>query len=178
MCVNVVDSYSTGATISIPADMNQCGEASFFTNPPYNYHRCFNVTRTVQDYNGSDENITASTWNNVSLGVMALHKIISYSPSFSVIQWISFSLGTFGNILVLFVLLWRRISTQLVTQLLIGSLAVANVCMMLGVAWIQAILHVDQNWKFGLSCCKMYYFILGITAGCSTWTLAVVAIDR
>jgi 7 transmembrane receptor (rhodopsin family) len=160
--------------------MNESGNESLFADSTsvYNTHTFFNVARAERNYISLDKYVTASPWNNASLGVMALRSIRSSSLPLSVIQWIGFTLGTFGNILILVVLLWRRISAQLVTQLLVGSLAVANVCMMLGVACIEAILHVDQNWKFGLFYCKVYYFLMGSTVCCSTWILAIVAVDR
>jgi 7 transmembrane receptor (rhodopsin family) len=102
----------------------------------------------------------------------------SRSASLSAVQWIVFAFGTVSNLLVVLVMLWHRPKTQLVTQLLVGSLAVANIGMMFGVAWIQAVLHIDVNWKFGLYWCKTFYFLMGLTVSCSTWTLAVVAADR
>jgi len=96
----------------------------------------------------------------------------------SLLQWIVFLLGTVGNLFVLLVLLWRRNVSHLVTQLFVGSMCVANMAMMFGVAWIQAILHNDQRWKFGIVLCKVFYFLYGTTIGCSTWTLAVIAVDR
>jgi len=96
----------------------------------------------------------------------------------SLLQWIIFLLGTAGNVFVLFVLLWRRSAAHLVTQLFIGSMCVANIGMMCGMAWIQAMLYIDEEWKFGLVSCKMYFFLSGLTIGCSTWTLAAIAADR
>lgn len=100
------------------------------------------------------------------------------SVPLSVVQWIMFAFGTVGNFSVLCVLLWHRSFKNHTMQLFIGSLAVANVGTMLGNAWIQALFYVDQRWKFGRLCCQLYNFVTGLTFGCSTWTLAVVAVDR
>jgi 7 transmembrane receptor (rhodopsin family) len=101
-----------------------------------------------------------------------------YSVPLSIFQWLIFAFGTINNLLALAVLLRRRKSTQMIMQLFISSLVIADLGLMLGAAWIQAVLYVDQYWKFGLFSCKIFFFVLGLTVGVSNWTLAVVAVDR
>lgn len=45
---------------------------------------------------------------------------------FAVLQWSIVIVGTLGNLLVIVVLLWNRSRAQLVTQLFVGSLSLAD----------------------------------------------------
>lgn len=97
----------------------------------------------------------------------------------SVVQWIIFAIGTIGNFLVLGVLAWQRSPKQRVTQLFVASLSVADLGMMLGGAWVQAIVYIDNNdWIFGRPFCKLQFSLQIFMINCSIWTLAVLAMDR
>jgi len=144
---------------------------------------------SATDLNSSSDGFTRTNYtddvtaNTVSLLAITqrssgLSSTLPQSIPLSLLQWVVFLLGTSGNLFVLLVLLWRRSVAHMVTQMFVGSLCVANIGMMFGVGWIQAMLYIDQRWKFGLIWCKMYYFLSGMTIGCSTWTLAVIAVDR
>jgi len=94
-----------------------------------------------------------------------------------VVQWIVFVVGTVGNITVLVVLLWRRSRSQVGTQLFVGSLAVADLGLMLTTVWLGAYAHI-YGWVFGVILCKLQYLWQWLTSNCSIWTLAALSIDR
>ena len=96
----------------------------------------------------------------------------------SAIQWSIFVLGTVGNLLVLLVLLWRRSTGQLVTQLFVGSLSVAGLLWMVSSAWVQALQFIDAEWKYGKMSCQIHYYLQISCIFVSVWTLAVVALER
>ena len=95
-----------------------------------------------------------------------------------VVQWIIFVVGSVGNITVLVVLVWRRSGSQVSTQLFVGSLAVADLGMMLSTVWVEAYDEVQTNWKFGIIPCKLHFLWQWLTMNCSIWTLAALSIDR
>jgi len=94
------------------------------------------------------------------------------------VQWIIFFVGSVGNITVLAVLLWRRSDSQVITQLLVGSLAVSDIGLMFSTVWVQAYDLLRKNWQFGVIPCKFKFFWQLLTMNCSIWTLAVLSIDR
>ena len=96
----------------------------------------------------------------------------------SVIQWVLFIVGTLGNLLVVLVLLWRRSRSQLVTQLFIGSLSMSGLALMFASAWIQALLYIDSNWKYGKTSCQIQFYVQANMIFISIWTLASVAFER
>ena len=95
-----------------------------------------------------------------------------------VVRWIIFVVGTFGNIMVLVVLLWRRSPAQVGTQLFVGSLAVADLGMMLTTVWVRAYHALQESWQFGVILCKIHYMVDFLSINCSIWTLAALSIDR
>ena len=84
----------------------------------------------------NDWNSTATTASSLTLESISN---VSWSTYLLVVVlWIVFVVGTLGNILVLVVLLWRRSGSQVGTQLFVGSLAVADLCLMFSSAWVTA----------------------------------------
>ena len=67
-----------------------------------------------------------------------------------VIQWVIFVVGTVGNVTVLVVLAWRRSRSQVGTQLFVGSLAVADIGLMLSTVWVEAYDALQKSWQFGV----------------------------
>ena len=94
------------------------------------------------------------------------------------VQWVIFFVGTFGNIAVLVVLLWRRSPSQVGTQFFVGSLAVADIGLMLSTVWVEAYDALQKGWQFGVIPCKLQYLWQWSTMNCSIWTLAALSIDR
>jgi len=94
------------------------------------------------------------------------------------VRWVVFVVGTLGNILVLVVLLWRRSSSQVGTQLFVGSLAVADLGLMFSSVWVTAYDVLTPSWQFGLIPCKLHFLWQSLTMNCSIWTLAALTVDR
>ena len=105
--------------------------------------------------------------------------VASWSAYFmSVIQWTLFTLGTFGNISVVAVMIWRRSRSQLVTQLFIGSLSIAELLVMFSSAWIQAIQYVENNWRFGQIFCQVQMYFQSVGLNVAICSLAALSIER
>jgi len=115
---------------------------------------------------------TPSSWTSESHAVDLLEYITG------IIQWIVFIVGTVGNLTVLVVLLWRRSKSQVGTQLFVGSLAVADVALMLSATWVEAYDSVAQSFPLGSVTCKIQYFWQNLTTNATIWTLAALSMDR
>lgn len=124
-------------------------------------HDLFANRTTSQTVN--KQTVAATSWSDVL---------------WSVIQWLIFVLGTLGNLLVVLVLLWRRSKEQLVTQLFVSSLSVSGLALMLSSAWVQALLYIKNDWKYGKLSCQIQYFLQAEAIYSSIWALATVAIER
>lgn len=87
--------------------------------------------------------------------------------------------GGIGNLAVLIILIFKPIKTQKVTQIFITSLTVANVSSAVGYQWIMAMMYYRNGWwTLGLAICKINYFLQGLTAGASSWSIAALLMDR
>jgi len=95
-----------------------------------------------------------------------------------VVNWILFFVGTVGNLIVLVVLVWRRSRSQVGTQLFVGSLAVADLGLMMSTVWVEAYDQMQTGWRFGVIACKILYTWQWITMNSSIWTLAALSLDR
>jgi len=116
---------------------------------------------------------TTAKWSSfVSLGFSWSNYVIA------VAEWIIFFVGTIGNMIVLVVLVWRRSRSQVGTQLFVGSLAVADIGLMLSTVWVEAYKESQKTWLFGVIPCKLLYLWQWLTMNCSIWTLGALSIDR
>jgi len=95
-----------------------------------------------------------------------------------IILWIIFIVGTVGNLTVLAVLVWRRSKSQVGTQLFVGSLAVADIGLMLSATWVEAYDSMVGSFPFGSVACKIQFFWQWLTMNASIWTLAALSTDR
>jgi len=96
----------------------------------------------------------------------------------AIVHWILFFVGTVGNLTVLVVLIWRRSRSQVGTQLFVGSLAVADLGLMLTTVWVEAYDELQKSWPFGVIPCKIQNLWQWLTMNCSIWTLAALSVDR
>jgi len=129
-----------------------------------------NSSEETDDWNSTGTTASSSTSGSSS--------DVDWLKYFTVVaSWIMFVIATFGNVMVLTVLLWRRSRSQVGTQLFVGSLAVADLSMMLTTVWMEAYKEI-HGWVFGLIPCKLQYFCQWLTSNCSIWTLAALSIDR
>ena len=130
-----------------------------------------NSSEETDDWNSSGT--TASSWISRSF-----KNVDGLTYATVVARWIIFVVGTVGNILVLVVLLWRRSRSQVGTQLFVGSLAVADIGLMLTAVWVRAYNALQTSWQFGVILCKLHYMVQFVSINCSIWTLAALSIDR
>ena len=137
-----------------------------------------NVTSHLSSANDSSPNgwnssgTTPSSWTAGSQ-TMDLAEYIT-----GIIQWILFVVGTVGNLTVLVVLVWRRSKSQVGTQLFVGSLAVADIGLMLSSTWVEAYDSIVRSFPFGSVACKIQFFCQWLTMNASIWTLAALSTDR
>ena len=140
----------------------------------------FTSRLSLANENSSEEN--AYGWNSTGTTASSSTLLFSYVDWLTyltvVVRWIIFVVGTFGNITVLAVLLWRRSPAQVGTQLFVGSLAVADLGMMLTTVWVRAYDALQKSWQFGVALCKLHYLVQFLSINCSIWTLAALSIDR
>ena len=100
----------------------------------------------------------------------------AYATSYAL--WFIFVTGVIGNLFIFGVLIWRRNKSQIVTQLFIGSMAVADFGLLISDTWAAALQAVNPSWNFSVLACKMCQIWSPLTAHASIWTLMVIAIDR
>jgi len=124
----------------------------------------------------NDWNATGTTASSSTSGWFSENIVLTYTTV--VVLWIVFVVGTLGNILVLVVLLWRRSNSQVGTQLFVGSLAVADLGLMVSAVWIKAYDLLQSSWHFGTIPCKLQFLWHLLTMYCSMWTLAALSVDR
>ena len=103
----------------------------------------------------------------------------TFKPLISVfvVHWIIFTVGVTGNLVVLWASLWRPSSSQKVTQLFIESLAFNNL-VMLSVKFTEAFGSVDANYRFSEVTCKITTAVHACAINVSSWTHAMLALDR
>jgi len=79
----------------------------------------------------SDDQTTMAVTRLVitTMVVMSSAMVSWWSVVLSVMQWLIFLIGCLGNVLILSVLIWNRSKTQVVTQLFVGSLSLADVAL-------------------------------------------------
>ena len=129
-----------------------------------------NSSEETTDWNASET--TTSAPGSWSLNIhWTTYVIVS-------VQWVTFFVGTVGNLIVLAVLLWRRSRSQVGTQLFVGSLAIADIGLMFSTVWVEAYDELQSGWKFGIIQCKLQCIWQFLTMNCSIWTLAALSIDR
>ena len=140
-----------------------------------------NVTSYLSFANDSNHSEETYGWNSTGTTARSLVFSSGFSSSkyvAAVVQWIIFFVGTIGNLTVLVVLVWRRSRSQVGTQLFVGSLAVADIGLMLSTVWVEAYDELLKSWPFGVIPCKLQNLWQWLTMNCSIWTLAALSIDR
>jgi len=144
-----------------------------------------NVTSHLSLANASGSLEETNGWNSTEATTPGSWSSRVFSSGFSwseyvtaVVHWILFVVGTIGNLTVLVVLVWRRSRSQVGTQLFVGSLAVADIGLMLSTVWVEAYEELLESWPFGVIPCKVQNLWQWLTMNCSIWTLAALSIDR
>jgi len=142
-----------------------------------------NVTSNLSLSNDSNSTVESNGWNSTGTTAGWSSSVLTSGFSWSeyltaVVSWIFFVVGTVGNLTVLVVLVWRRSRSQVGTQLFVGSLAVADIGLMLSTVWIEAYDELQKSWQFGVIPCKLQFMWQFLTMDCSIMTLTALSIDR
>ena len=86
-------------------------------------------------------------------------------------------LGFVGNILVIIVVASNK-QMQNTTNVLIINLAVADLVFIVVCVPFTAVRFVVSNWPFGTIFCKLYQYVIHVTAYASVYTLVLMSLDR
>lgn len=86
-------------------------------------------------------------------------------------------LGFVGNVLVIFVV-WSYKQMQNTTNILIVSLAVADLFFIIFCVPFTAANYAMSYWPFGAVWCKVVHFLIHVSAYASVWTLVLLSLDR
>nr|ANO39035.1 GCR064 [Schmidtea mediterranea] len=86
-------------------------------------------------------------------------------------------LGAFGNIMVLVVIIFNK-KMRNSTNILIASLAIADLTFIAFCIPFTGVIYVKQGWPLGESFCRIYQFLIYVTAYCSVYTLVLMCFDR
>ncbi|XP_048764554.1 allatostatin-A receptor-like isoform X2 [Ostrea edulis] len=86
-------------------------------------------------------------------------------------------LGFVGNVLVIFVV-WSYKQMQNTTNILIVSLAVADLFFIIFCVPFTAASYAMWYWPFGAVWCKIANFLMHVSAYASVWTLVLLSLDR
>ena len=86
------------------------------------------------------------------------NEAVSVDYAVAAIYWMIFVAGVSGNVLALAVVVWKLIRSpqHRAMAIFVGSLAVSDLGLLLWVAWLNALLSVDRNWRFGGLACRMF----------------------
>nr|ANO39116.1 GCR304 [Schmidtea mediterranea] len=85
--------------------------------------------------------------------------------------------GFVGNLLVIVVII-ANIQMRNTTNILIISLAVADLLFIIFCVPFTAVMYVTGGWPLGRVLCQIYQYMTYITAYCSVYTLVLMSIDR
>ncbi|KAK4475999.1 hypothetical protein MN116_001233 [Schistosoma mekongi] len=86
-------------------------------------------------------------------------------------------IGFVGNLLVMIVVL-ANAQMRNTTNILIFSLAVADMAFIVICVPSAAIVYVTGKWPLGLSLCRIYYYSSYVSVYCSVYTLVLMSLDR
>ncbi|THD27965.1 Allatostatin-A receptor [Fasciola hepatica] len=85
--------------------------------------------------------------------------------------------GSVGNLLVIIVVL---VNAQMrdSTNILILSLAVADLAFIVICIPLTTVIYIVGGWPMGVALCKVYFYLMYVTAFCSVYTLVLMSLDR
>ncbi|CAI2734663.1 unnamed protein product [Schistosoma spindalis] len=86
-------------------------------------------------------------------------------------------IGFVGNLFVMIVVL-ANAQMRNTTNILIFSLAVADMAFIVICVPSAAIVYVAGKWPLGLSLCRIYYYSSYVSVYCSVYTLVLMSLDR
>ena len=86
-------------------------------------------------------------------------------------------LGTFGNLLVIYVIFSRQ-KMRTVTNLLLLNLAFADLTFLLICPPFTALSFATMRWPFGNVVCKLMHYLLNVTVYVTIYTLVLISVIR
>lgn len=97
---------------------------------------------------------------------------------FGLAYLVIFSIGVFGNLLVIVVVMRTPSMKEQVTNLFILNLAFSDIVMCLFAVPFTPLASFTGRWLFGEVLCILFPFSQGVSVYISTLTLTIIAIDR
>ena len=150
----------------------------------------FTIWDKMSGYNGlPPRNDTPVTLNmNMSLPnetIMALEEMeeddyfayILFSIVVPILFGLVTLLGTFGNLLVIYVIFSRQ-KMRTVTNLLLLNLAFADLTFLLICPPFTAYSFATMRWPFGNVVCKLMHYLLNVTVYVTIYTLVLISVIR
>ena len=131
------------------------------------------VNLTTPDYNASGNDTGDQALSAEDNGLFQKVIAIVVPVFFTMIA----ILGFVGNVLVIVVVVGER-QMRNTTNLLIINLAIADLLFIVFCVPFTAVSYAMPIWPFGLFVCKMYNYILNVTAYASVYTLVFMSLDR
>ncbi|CAH8870247.1 unnamed protein product [Trichobilharzia szidati] len=86
-------------------------------------------------------------------------------------------IGFVGNLFVMIVVL-ANAQMRNTTNILIFSLAVADMAFIVICVPFAAVVYVTDRWPLGLYVCRIYYYSAYVSVYCSVYTLVLMSLDR
>ncbi|KAA0195470.1 Allatostatin-A receptor [Fasciolopsis buskii] len=85
--------------------------------------------------------------------------------------------GSVGNLLVIIVVL---VNAQMrdSTNILILSLAMADFAFIIICIPLTTVIYIVGGWPMGVALCRVYFYLMYVTAFCSVYTLVLMSLDR
>ena len=131
-----------------------------------------------------ESKFNCTLWNNSCINTSEdemKRSVIVIHYVFTVMVPICFAIliitGTFGNVLVMFVIITNK--TMLTcTNIMLMNLAVADISFLVICVPFQAHKFVSSSWEFNDLTCKLVQYLLYVTCYVTIWTLVIIAIIR
>lgn len=142
------------------------------------------IRKNTTVYEGTDSN-NSLTMNLTNVTLLPLEEVMEGDYFgyilFSIVVPIVFGfvtlLGTFGNLLVIYVIFSRR-QMRTVTNLLLLNLAFADLTFLLICPPFTAYSFATMRWPFGNVVCKMMHYLLNVTVYVTIYTLVLISVIR
>ena len=121
---------------------------------------------------GGDDNVTAET---LGADVKAFESVVQIVVP--IIFGFIATLGFVGNLLVIIVVVSNK-QMRNTTNALIINLAIADLVFIVVCVPFTAVTYAIPVWPFGSVFCKIYQYVIHVTAHASVYTLVLMSLDR
>ena len=130
-----------------------------------------NLTVDNQTYGDTEEDIG----EGVQMSVIVIHYV--FTIVVPVCFAILIAIGTFGNFLVMYVIITNK-QMHTCTNIMLMNLAVADIAFLMICLPFQAYKFASMAWDFSDMLCKFVQYLLYVTCYVTIWTLVLIAIIR